>query len=250
MRALNVPSLETPGPRIWKPEAVLPVSLLCLTSSFEAFSRNSTGEAGAEVSGRMGRGPLSPAVSLPWLAPHPRRSRAVGRTLRHGSGRAADTSQRRRTSQAAGILAAENLPSLWSWAETASGAPGRLPQQKWVQDNDDMAKMLLQARRAQHAQPDFMLQLLSIWRCTTRRQVGRPPSCRFWPRTGLKASRSSRPALVEKAVAVSPRVPHFPTVADIWARCDELRRGETALVTRKLGLPPGRTLTREEQRMP
>ncbi|MBS5454395.1 inverted formin-2 [Bilophila sp.] len=56
------------------------------------------------------------------------------------------------------------------------------------------------------------------------------------------------PGTVEKAVKRYRREsPYFPTVADIWARCDELRRGETALAD-ALALP-GRTLTREEQRM-
>ena len=56
------------------------------------------------------------------------------------------------------------------------------------------------------------------------------------------------PETVERAVKQYRReCAYFPTVADIWARCDELGRGEAARAD-ALALP-GRTLTREEQRM-
>ena len=52
------------------------------------------------------------------------------------------------------------------------------------------------------------------------------------------------PETVERAVKQYRReCAYFPTVADIWARCDELRRGEAARAD-ALALP-GRTLTRE-----
>ena len=40
--------------------------------------------------------------------------------------------------------------------------------------------------------------------------------------------------------------PYFPTVADIWRRCEELRRGLEARREAERALP-GRTLTRDEQ---
>ncbi len=56
------------------------------------------------------------------------------------------------------------------------------------------------------------------------------------------------PEMVEKAVKRYRRESaYFPTVADIRARCEELRRGEAARAD-TLALP-GRTLTREEQVM-
>ena len=51
------------------------------------------------------------------------------------------------------------------------------------------------------------------------------------------------PETVERAVKQYRReCAYFPTVADIWARCDEAARADALA-------PPGRTLTREEQRM-
>ena len=56
------------------------------------------------------------------------------------------------------------------------------------------------------------------------------------------------PGTVEKAVKRYRREsPYFPTHVVVGGRCAELRRGETALAD-ALALP-GRTLTREEQRM-
>ncbi|GAB7497415.1 hypothetical protein Bwad002_17660 [Bilophila wadsworthia] len=96
--------------------------------------------------------------------------------------------------------------------------------------------------------PDFMLQLL-VNLALHYPQAGRTPAqlqilAEDWAEDLAEFS----PGTVEKAVKRYRREsPYFPTVADIWARCDELRRGETALAD-ALALP-GRTLTREEQRM-
>ena len=96
--------------------------------------------------------------------------------------------------------------------------------------------------------PDFMLQLL-VNLALHYPQAGRTPAqlqilAEDWAEDLAEFS----PGTVEKAVKRYRREsPYFPTVADIWARCDELRRGETALAD-ALALP-GRTLTREVQRM-
>ena len=53
--------------------------------------------------------------------------------------------------------------------------------------------------------------------------------------------------IVERAVKAHRREsPYFPTVADIWRRCGELRRGLEARREAERALP-GRTLTRDEQ---
>ena len=53
--------------------------------------------------------------------------------------------------------------------------------------------------------------------------------------------------IVERAVKAHRREsPYFPTVADIWRRCEELRRGLEARREAERALP-GRTLTRDEQ---
>lgn len=55
------------------------------------------------------------------------------------------------------------------------------------------------------------------------------------------------PEIVERAVKRYRREsPYFPTVADIWKRCEELRRGLEARREAEQALP-GRTLTRDEQ---
>lgn len=55
------------------------------------------------------------------------------------------------------------------------------------------------------------------------------------------------PDVVERAVKLYRREsPYFPTVADIWARCDEMRRGAEARLADAQALP-GQTRTREEQ---
>ena len=93
--------------------------------------------------------------------------------------------------------------------------------------------------------PDFMLQLL-VNLALHYPQAGRTPAqlqilAEDWAEDLAEFS----PGTVEKAVKRYRREsPYFPTVADIWARCDEMR---TALAD-ALALP-GRTLTREEQRM-
>ena len=94
--------------------------------------------------------------------------------------------------------------------------------------------------------PDFMLQLL-VNLALHYPQAGRTPAqlqilAEDWAEDLAEFS----PGTVEKAVKRYRREsPYFPTVADIWARCDELRRGETALAD-ALALP-GRTLTREQR---
>ena len=53
--------------------------------------------------------------------------------------------------------------------------------------------------------------------------------------------------IVERAVKAHRREsPYFPTVADIWRRCEALRRGLEARREAERALP-GRTLTRDEQ---
>lgn len=96
--------------------------------------------------------------------------------------------------------------------------------------------------------PDFMLQLL-VNLALHYPQAGRTPAqlqilAEDWAEDLAEFS----PETVERAVKQYRReCAYFPTVADIWARCDELRRGEAA-PGRCVG-PAGRTLTREEQRM-
>ena len=91
---------------------------------------------------------------------------------------------------------------------------------------------------------DFTLQLL-VNLALHYPQAGRTPAqlqilAEDWAEDLAEFS----PETVERAVKQYRReCAYFPTVADIWARCDELRRGEAALAL------PGRTLTREEQRM-
>ena len=55
------------------------------------------------------------------------------------------------------------------------------------------------------------------------------------------------PDVVERAVKLYRREsPYFPTVADIWARCEEIRRGAEARLVDAQALP-GQTRTVEEQ---
>lgn len=94
--------------------------------------------------------------------------------------------------------------------------------------------------------PDFMLQLL-VNLALHYPQAGRTPAqlqilAEDWAEDLAEFS----PGTVEKSVKRYRREsPYFPTVADIWARCDELRRGETALAD-ALALPE-RTKTFDER---
>lgn len=77
--------------------------------------------------------------------------------------------------------------------------------------------------------PDFTLQLL-VNLALHYPQAGRTPAqlqilAEDWAEDLAEFS----PDVVEKSVKQYRREsPYFPTVADIWARCDELRRGEAA----------------------
>ena len=96
--------------------------------------------------------------------------------------------------------------------------------------------------------PNFTLQLL-VNLALHYPQAGRTPAqlqilAEDWAEDLAEFS----PEMVEKAVKRYRRESaYFPTVADIRARCEELRRGEAARAD-TLALP-GRTLTREEQVM-
>ena len=93
---------------------------------------------------------------------------------------------------------------------------------------------------------DFTLQLL-VNLALHYPQAGRTPAqlqilAEDWAEDLAEFS----PETVERAVKQYRReCAYFPTVADIWARCDELRRGETALAD-ALALPE-RTKTFDER---
>lgn len=95
--------------------------------------------------------------------------------------------------------------------------------------------------------PDFTLQLL-VNLALHYPQAGRTPAqlqilAEDWAEDLAEFS----PDVVEKAVKQYRRESaYFPTVADIRARCDELRRGTEVRASDVLALP-GKTRTREEQ---
>lgn len=95
--------------------------------------------------------------------------------------------------------------------------------------------------------PDFTLQLL-VNLALHYPQAGRTPAqlqilAEDWAEDLAEFS----PEVVERAVRLYRREsPYFPTVADIWARCDEMRRGAEARLADAQALP-GQTRTREEQ---
>ena len=94
---------------------------------------------------------------------------------------------------------------------------------------------------------DFMLQTL-VNLALHYPQAGRTPAqlrilAEDWAEDLVAFPRD----IVERAVKAHRREsPYFPTVADIWRRCEELRRGLEARREAERALP-GRTLTRDEQ---
>lgn len=95
--------------------------------------------------------------------------------------------------------------------------------------------------------PNFTLQLL-VNLALHYPQAGRTPAqlqilAEDWAEDLAEFS----PDMVERAVKLYRREsPYFPTVADIWARCDEMRRGAEARLVDVQALP-GQTRTVEEQ---
>lgn len=95
--------------------------------------------------------------------------------------------------------------------------------------------------------PDFTLQLL-VNLALHYPQAGRTPAqlqilAEDWAEDLAEFS----PDVVERAVKLYRREsPYFPAVADIWARCDAMRRSAEARLVDAQALP-GQTRTVEEQ---
>lgn len=95
--------------------------------------------------------------------------------------------------------------------------------------------------------PNFTLQLL-VNLALHYPQAGRTPAqlqilAEDWAEDLAELS----PEVVDRAVKLYRREsPYFPTVADIWARCEEIRRGTEARLVDAQALP-GQTRTVEEQ---
>ena len=94
---------------------------------------------------------------------------------------------------------------------------------------------------------DFMLQTL-VNLALHYPQAGRTPAqLRILAEDWAEDLAAFPRDIVERAVKAHRREsPYFPTVADIWRRCEELRRGLEARREAERALP-GRTLTRDEQ---
>ena len=94
---------------------------------------------------------------------------------------------------------------------------------------------------------DFMLQTL-VNLALHYPQAGRTPAqLRILAEDWAEDLAAFPRDIVERAVKAHRREsPYFPTVADIWRRCGELRRGLEARREAERALP-GRTLTRDEQ---
>lgn len=110
-----------------------------------------------------------------------------------------------------------------------------------------MAKMLLQVRRA-HAQSGLYASNAGQSGRWHYPQAGRTPAqLRVLAEDWAEDLAAFPRDIVERAVKAHRREsPYFPTVADIWRRCGELRRGLEARREAERALP-GRTLTRDEQ---
>ena len=94
---------------------------------------------------------------------------------------------------------------------------------------------------------DFMLQTL-VNLALHYPQAGRTPAqLRILAEDWAEDLAAFPRDIVERAVKAHRREsPYFPTVADIWRRCEALRRGLEARREAERALP-GRTLTRDEQ---